>query len=90
MESTCEYGKIQVSEKTAKCLNQDAERENRSGYKLIEKGGSTAKREKKMTTWKLQLGQELIKLDHLSNLIHCETKKRLRPWHDRDQNGVLS
>ena len=38
MESTCDHGKIQVSEATAKFLTQDSIREKRAVYKLIEKG----------------------------------------------------
>ena len=78
MESTCDHGKIQVSEATAKFLTQDSIREKRAVYKLIEKGEVKAKGKGLLTTWKLQLGQDLIKPVSLRSAVKVETKRVAR------------
>ena len=77
MESTCDHGKIQVSEATAKFLTQDSIREKRAVYKLIEKGEVKAKGKGLLTTWKLQLGQDLIKSVSLRSAVKVEETKKV-------------
>ena len=62
MESTCDYGKIQVSEKTARYLKQDAERDQRPPYALIEKGEVVAKGKGSIDDLEVTIGAEAYRI----------------------------
>ena len=83
MESTCDHGKIQLSEKTAEYLRSD-----NSGYKLIEKGQVEAKGKGWLTTWKLEVDQPINK--SVSERDASETELKKVPRQKSKRQTVLN